>query len=253
MLTLALFCLAYYLLAGIGVNLGYHRCLAHRSLRLAPWLERAAIVLGLPAGTPVQWAGNHRAHHRWADTPNDPHSPILDGFWWAHTGWYLGSRRTLAAVFYALGGPLRTLFDGWHRPRTNHQFDHFADDVAADPFHRWISRPGPFFVMSALHVAVPFALAFAFWQALGVVALWLTVLVAYNVGDAIDSVAHQKHARGAVNHPLLGILALGEGWHANHHAFPWSARHGLRAWQLDWTWQVIRALRALGLASHVRT
>jgi stearoyl-CoA desaturase (delta-9 desaturase) len=211
------------------------------------------VLLGLGAGTPIQWAGNHRAHHRWADTPNDPHSPILDGFWWAHTGWYLGNRRRWAAVFYAAAGPLRTLFDGWYRPRSNHQYDALANDVAADPFYRWISRPLPYLTGSIVLAGVPLAVAYAVWHVAGVVAVWLTFLLAYNVGDAIDSVAHQAPAHGAVNHRVLGWLALGEGWHANHHAHPWSARHGLTAGQVDWTWQIIRLLRALRLATDVRT
>lgn len=90
------------------------------------------------------------------------------------------------------------------------------------------------------------------WGGIGVAVLWLAFIVAYNVGDAIDSVAHQAPAHGAINHTLLGWLALGEGWHANHHKYPWSARHGLAAGQFDWTWQIIRLLRATGLATNVR-
>ncbi|MBV8519250.1 MAG: acyl-CoA desaturase [Acidobacteria bacterium] len=252
MLSLALFCALLYLAAGLGVNIGYHRGLSHRSFRLPAWLERPIVLLALPAGTPIQWAGNHRAHHRWADTDRDPHSPILDGFWWAHAGWYLGSRRRLLAALYAAGGPLRTLFDSWHRPRSNHQYDHFAEDVAADRFYRWISRPWPYFLASMLHVCVPLAIASLVWHTAGFVAVWLTYILMYNVGDAIDSVAHQAPAHGAVNHALLGWLALGEGWHANHHRHPWSARHGFGRGQFDWTWQIVRLLRALGLAKGVR-
>ncbi len=251
MLSLIAFCVLLYLLGGLGVNIGYHRGLAHRSFRLPSWIERPIVFLGLPAGTPLQWAGNHRAHHRWADTPADPHSPILDGFWWAHTGWYLGSRRNNVAALYAAAGPLRTLFDGWYRPRSNHEYDHLAPDVAADPFYRWLSRPLPFLVASVLHVAVPLGIGFMLWNGAGVAAVWLTYIAMYNVGDAIDSVAHQAPAHGAVNHTILGWLALGEGWHANHHRYPWSARHGLGPGQFDWTWQIVRLLRALGLAREV--
>jgi fatty-acid desaturase len=252
MLSLAAFCLLLYLLAGLGVNTGYHRGLAHRSFRLPSWLERPIVLLGLPAGTPIQWAGSHRAHHRWADTAGDPHSPILDGFWWAHSGWYVGSRSSIVAFLYAAAGPLRTLFDGWHRPRSNHQYDHLANDVAADRFYRWISQPSVFFAASALHAAVPLGIAYGVWRGAGVAAVWLTYLVLYNVGDAVESVTHQAPAHGAVNHKVLGWLALGEGWHANHHRYPWSARHGLARGQFDWTWQIVRLLRALGMARDVR-
>ena len=96
-----------FVLAGLGVNLAYHRVLSHRSLKLPKWLERVLVTLGLPAGTPVQWAGNHRYHHAHADTLLDPHSPVHQGFWYAHVGWYLRSRSvTLLPRVYALAGPV---------------------------------------------------------------------------------------------------------------------------------------------------
>ena len=87
---------------------------------------------------------------------------------------------------------------------------------------------------------------------------WLTLMVLYNLGDAIDSVAHTfgerlPHAQDqSRNNGLLGLIILGEGWHANHHRVPWSACHGIGPRQFDWTWQVIRLLRALGVARNVR-
>jgi stearoyl-CoA desaturase (delta-9 desaturase) len=54
------------------------------------------------------------------------------------------------------------------------------------------------------------------------------------------------------NNPVMGILALGEGWHNNHHAFPASARHGLKWWQFDASWIVIRSLALVGLAKKIR-
>jgi stearoyl-CoA desaturase (delta-9 desaturase) len=92
-----------------------------------------------------------------------------------------------------------------------------------------------------------------------VAALWATLTVIYNLGDAIDSAAHlwgqrpYASAHHARNHWFLGIFTLGEGWHANHHEFPRSARHGLLPGQCDWTWGMIRLLTWLGLAkdAHV--
>jgi fatty-acid desaturase len=80
----------------------------------------------------------------------------------------------------------------------------------------------------------------------------------YNMGDAIDSVAHMFGNRlsgqqdRSCNSFVMGLLILGDGWHANHHRFPWSAKHGLAKGQFDWTWQVIRGLRAVGLARDIR-
>ncbi len=252
------FALTYYLLAGLGVNLGYHRVLSHRSLKLSSWLERTLVTLGLPAGTPVQWAGNHRYHHMHTDTELDPHSPLHRGFWYAHVGWYLGSANVLLCVLYSLAGPARTLVDAWMRPRTNQQHNELARDVATDPYYAWISRPGPYAALMHLHAAIPMIVAVWCWGLAGVAGLWLTFTVLYNLGDAIDSVAHlygrtlpgQRDA--SRNSLFMGILILGEGWHANHHRFPWSAKHGLGRGQFDWTWQVIRALHALGFAQEIR-
>jgi fatty-acid desaturase len=256
--SFALFALAYYQLAGLGVNLGYHRVLSHRSLRLPLWLERALVTLGLPAGTPIQWAGNHRFHHRHSDTALDPHSPVHQGFWYAHVGWYLGSRSVPLSVMYALAGPVRMLIDAWMRPRTNQQHNALAPDVAADRWYACLSRPRPYAVAMHVHAAIPVTLAWWFWGGAGIAGLWVVLVVLYNLADAIDSVSHlygttlpgQRNA--SRNGLVMGLLTLGEGWHANHHRFPWSARHGLLRGQWDWTWQIIRALRAAGVAHDVR-
>src|SRR3954470_20773586 len=136
-LGMVVYGLIYWAFAGVAINLGYHRTLSHRALKLPKWLERFAIILGLPAGTPIQWAGNHRHHHANTDVAGDPHSPHLDGFWYSHVGWYIGTHSTFWCVAYSLAGPLRTLYDGWNRPRTNQQYNHLAKDVAADPFYAW--------------------------------------------------------------------------------------------------------------------
>src|SRR5580698_7310169 len=117
---------ACYLAAGLGVNLTYHRSLSHGALQLPKWLERCLVLLALPAGTPVQWIGNHRYHHAHTDTALDPHSPVHQGFWYAHVGWYFGSKNRILCVGYALAGPVRMLIDAWLRPRTNLQHNALA-------------------------------------------------------------------------------------------------------------------------------
>jgi stearoyl-CoA desaturase (delta-9 desaturase) len=254
---LLLFCLLYYLATGLAINIGYHRCLSHRALRLRKWVERIFITLGLPAGTPIQWVGNHRYHHKYADEPRDPHSPVQDGFWYAHVGWYIGSRNPLLCALYALAGPLRTLYDGWRRPRANQDYNTWARDVAADRYYCWISRPLPYLGACWAHVTLFFGAAGLLWGMRGVFVLWLMSVLVYNLGDAIDSFAHLCGARpyaaahAARNNAVLGILTLGEGWHANHHAFPRSARHGLLPGQFDGIWEIIRLLKWLGLADAI--
>jgi stearoyl-CoA desaturase (delta-9 desaturase) len=257
-LTLAIYCFGYYLFAGLAVNVAYHRCLSHRSFQLWKPLERFFVTLGLPAGTPVQWAGNHRFHHGHADEGQDPHSPARGGFWHAHVGWYIGTRRPLICFLYSIAGPLRTIYDGWNRPRTNQQHNHLAADVAKDDYYRFLSRPKPFMIACWLHVALFFGAAYFIWGAGGFAALWITAVIIYNLGDAIDSIAHLYGERPfeathlARNNRLLGILTLGEGWHANHHVFPGSARHGLLPNQFDGVWEIICLLKRFGMANEIR-
>src|SRR5688572_4413531 len=104
-----------YLIAPLGINLGYHRLLTHRSLVVPRWLERTLVVIALLSleGPPIQWVANHRLHHRWSDLPEDPHSPTR-GLWWAHVGWlFVNWGNALAATTY-------------------------ARDVSRDPFYRWL-------------------------------------------------------------------------------------------------------------------
>lgn len=255
---LIVFCLVYYFIAGLGVNLGYHRVLSHRSLRVPRWLERSCVTLGLPAGTPIQWAGNHRFHHAHTDTPEDPHSPVYNGFWYAHCGWYLGTSNPLLCFLYSAAGPLRMLFDAWYRPRSNQQHNDLAKDVAKDPYYRFLSRPFGYAVGMLIHAAVPISIALTHWGIRGLLVYWLTLAALYNIGDSIDSVAHLVGKRPSANkdfsrnNAILGLLVLGEGWHANHHMLPWSAKHGLLPGQFDWTWQIIRGLKFFGLASDIK-
>ena len=257
-MSLLFVALGYYLLAGLGVGLAYHRCLSHRSLQLRKPLERVLISVALPAGTPIQWVGTHRFHHKCADETDDPHSPIWKGFWYSHVGWYIGTSAAWICVVYSLAGPIRTLYDGWNRPRTNQQYNHLARDVAADRYYRFVSKPLPFLAACVLHVALSYGLVYVGWGWVGVGVLWAVSVAVYNLGDSIDSFAHLFGRRPfnsthrARNNFVLGYLTLGEGWHANHHEFPESARQGLLPRQFDWIWQVIVLLQLAGLAYMVK-
>ncbi|WP_152622255.1 acyl-CoA desaturase [Archangium violaceum] len=257
LLNALVLCMVYVVLAGLAVGLVYHRTLSHRALRLSPWFERTLVTLGLPAGTPVQWAGNHRRHHANTDQEGDPHSP-RHGFWHAHNGWYIGQTHWVPCLAYALAGPLRTLFDGWHRPRSNQESVHLAPDVAADPYYRFVSRPGPYLAFAVAHVAGFYGAAWALGGTAGLVMLLATQILVYNLGDAIDSAAHLVGDRPfavthlATNHPWIAFLTFGEGWHANHHSFPRSPRTDIFRGQVDVIWWEIRLLALLGIASELQ-
>ena len=85
------------------------------------------------------------------------------------------------------------------------------------------------------------------------------IFVEHHVTWSVNSVCHiwgahpYKTTDKSRNNAIFGILALGEGWHNNHHAFPTSARHGLRWWQFDSSWMIICAMKWMGIASKLRT
>lgn len=248
--------LVWYLSVGFGITVAYHRVLTHRSANLRKPLLYALVLAGLPAGPPAEWVGNHRRHHADSDGPKDPHSPLHDGFWYAHCGWYLGIRNRGLCLLYALGGPLRYVIDIALRPMSPGGHDALAKDVLEDRFLRFLSTRFGFLVGSTVQ-ALPFVLAYLLMAWDGVIIAWVAGIVFYNAGDAVNSVGHlwgKQDFDGvgeARNSRFVALLSLGEGWHAGHHAFPRSARHGLLKGQVDLSFILLRVLASIGLASDL--
>ncbi|MGW3964187.1 acyl-CoA desaturase [Amycolatopsis sp. NPDC005003] len=237
-----------YLLTGLGVTVGYHRLLAHRSFRTTRAVKIALVVCGSMAGQapPLIWTAHHRRHHRVADRPGDPHSPYddertgliaaLKGLWHAHMGW---------------------LFD------TNLSSDpvRYCPDLARDRDIRVISRN--FLPIVLAGVVLPGLLGLALTaSAAGMLsaALWggpVRILLLNHTTYAVNSVGHYFGTRRFAtpdesrNVAWLAIPSLGESWHNNHHAFPKSASHGMRWWEPDLSALLVRGLEAAGLAWDV--
>lgn len=227
-----------YLVEGIGITLAYHRCLTHRSFEFKhKWLERVFTTIGtmsLQRG-PIWWSSLHRLHHRYSDTPRDPHSS-RDGFWYSHILWfaYLDPR--------------------WKFGQKVDQFQKFAPDIAADPYYRWLDRfdvVPTFFLWAVLYGIGGWA--WFFWG--GPIA----TLLEFHWACCVNSVSHRFGYRSfaledtSTNNWLVGIGALGEGWHNNHHAFPSSPKHGFfKWWEFDLTYLVILGLRKLKLIDNLR-
>jgi fatty-acid desaturase len=256
-MSLVLFCIAIYLMGGIGASMGYHRVLTHRSAEMPKWFKYSLVLLGLPAGTPVQWAGNHRAHHQFTDQNGDPHSPILEGFWYAHCGWYLGTKNPIICFIYSMAGPLRMFIDGILRPRTNQQHNHFAKDISSDRFFVFISRPLVYMILLWVYASALVFISWFFWQWTGVFWLWMMLVLIYNLGDSVDSFGHlfgDKHSENhSRNNIILGWLCFGDGWHANHHEKPLSAKHGRGKFQFDLTFIFLRIFNKIGLVKKIRS
>jgi stearoyl-CoA desaturase (delta-9 desaturase) len=237
-----------YSLTGLGVTVGYHRLFTHRSFATSRSLRALLAVLGSAAieGPVIEWVSNHRKHHRFSDQPGDPHSPHLD----RARGW----RGVLAGLFHA--------HVGWIlRGEDLASEERYAKDLLADPAVRFIDRTFPLWAL--LGLAFPFGLGVALTGSIagGLTGLlWggaVRIFFLHHATFSINSLCHffgrRRFATGDQSRNLLwlAIPTLGEAWHNNHHAFPSSARHGLRWWQLDPSGWLIAVLERVGLVWNV--
>jgi len=236
-----------YVFTALGITVGFHRLFTHHSFETNRVVQFILAALGSMAvqGPMLKWVAMHRRHHQHSDRTGDPHSPhlhgrgilgLLRGLWHAHLGW----------VF---------------KP----------DPADLDRYNKDLRQDGPLRVASAL---------FPVWVALGLLLptllgglislswsgaflglLWgglASIFLVHHMTWSVNSVCHLWGGRPfrahdeSRNNLVFGVLALGEGWHNNHHAFPTSARHGLRWWQIDMSYWVIRGLALLGLAWNVK-
>ena len=218
---------AFNLLAGLGVTVGYHRMLTHRSFQPHHVVKFIFLAFGSMAveGQALEWAATHIKHHAHSDREGDPHSPV-EGFWHAHMGWLFN----------------RSFAD----PNI------YCRNLVKDPIVVFVSRTFIFWVI--LSLAIPFAIGG--WTGLlwgGLVRIFLT----HHITWSVNSVCHTFGKREfetrdqSRNEWIVGLLGLGEGWHNNHHAFPRSAFHGLHWWQFDLSGYVIWTLERVGLVHDV--
>jgi stearoyl-CoA desaturase (delta-9 desaturase) len=239
-----------YVLTGLGVTVGYHRLFTHRSFKTSAPLRILFGALGSAAieGPVIEWVSTHRQHHRFSDRAGDPHSPHT-----GHGGGWSGALRGLyhAHVGWTLAPP------GGGRANA----EHYAKDLLADRATRFVDRA--FLLWVALGMAIPFGLGVALTgTVLGGLTglLWggaVRILFLHHATFSINSLCHFFGRRGfrtgdeSRNLLWLALPTMGESWHNNHHAFPTSARHGLRWWQLDPSGWLIYALERVGLVWDV--
>jgi fatty-acid desaturase len=247
-LALAILGVPFY---GLGITLGYHRLLAHRSLIVPKWLEHGFVVLAQCSlqDTPAKWVTVHRMHHAHSDEPPDPHSPLVN-FLWSHFNW----------LFYQNTAT-----------RNIGAMQKYAHDILSDPFYMRLEKSyfGPAAYLAHLLIyaiaglglgwmmtgsavgAVQFSLSLFVWgglmrTVLGWHATWsvnsLTHLFGYRNYDTNES---------SRNNWFVGVVALGEGWHNNHHHDPAAASVWHRWWEFDLTYCVILILKRLGLATKI--
>ncbi len=223
----------HWLFGSIGICLGYHRLLTHRSLHVPKWLEYAIATLGAIAlqGGPIFWVATHRLHHAYTeDVDKDPYSSQR-GFWWSHMLWVLYPR------------PEFFEYDTYKK---------YAPELHRDAFYRWLDR---YFLLLQIPVAVLlYALGGLPFVVYGLV---LRVVLLWHSTWLINSATHLRGYRnfqsddGSRNLWWAAILTYGEGWHNNHHAHPNVAKAGFHWWEVDMTWWAIKILQTLGLAKKV--
>ncbi|BCL34015.1 acyl-CoA desaturase [Nostoc sp. MS1] len=231
--ALGLLLVLHWLFGSIGICLGYHRLLSHKSFQVPKWLEYAIATIGALAmqGGPIFWIGGHRQHHAHTeDVHLDPYSSQR-GFWWSHMLW----------IMY----PRSEFFD-------YEIYQKYAPDLARQPFYRWLDR---YFLLLQIPLGlVLYALGGWSFVIYGVVVravlLWhstwfvnsATHMWGYRTFDADDN---------ARNLWWVSIVTYGEGWHNNHHTYPNVAKAGFQWWEIDVTWWSIKLLQTLGLAKKV--
>jgi sn-1 stearoyl-lipid 9-desaturase len=220
----------YWLTACVGITLGYHRLVSHRSFETPKWLEYFLIFCGTLAceGGPISWIGLHRIHHKYSDHEGDPHDSNK-GFWWSHMGWM------------------------FVKNPANKDVPRYTKDIQNDPFYLFCEK---YFIP----IQVVLGLLLFWWGGWSLViwGIFLRLVLVFHVTWFVNSATHKF---GYVSHESndhsrncwwVAILTFGEGWHNNHHAYQYSARHGLQWWEIDLTWFTIKILEFFRLAKNIK-
>lgn len=229
-----------YIVTGMGITLCYHRLLTHSSFKTYKWLYYTLVIIGMLAweGRPILWVGRHRVHHGHSDKEGDPHSP-RHGTFWAHVFWV------------TLKNPKGDVL----------AMNTVKGDLLRDPVLVQLDKL--FWLPQTIFSVAIFTLGT--WLYDGQTGLsWLVwgvglrTTFVYHVTWMVNSAAHLWGYRNFTqtdddsrNNPFVAVFAFGEGWHNNHHAVPRSAAHGMRWFEFDPTYWVIRILETLGLVWDV--
>ncbi|MGD1874714.1 MAG: acyl-CoA desaturase [Mastigocoleus sp.] len=223
----------HWLLGSIGICLGYHRLLSHRSFQVPQWLEYILTTIGALAmqGGPMFWVAGHRLHHAFTeDIDKDPYSATR-GFWWSHMLW----------VLY----PKDEFFE-------YEQYKKYARDLDKHAYYRWLNKN---FLLLQIPLGILLYLLGG-WSFV-VYGVFLRAVLLWHSTWLINSATHQQGYKNfqinddSRNLWWAAIFTYGEGWHNNHHAYPRVAKAGLRWWEIDMTWWAIKLLQLSGLAKKI--
>ncbi|MBK6759824.1 MAG: fatty acid desaturase [Ignavibacteria bacterium] len=235
-----LMCVIGVILTEYGITMGYHRLVVHKAYEPHPVLKAIVLALGSMAfqGPVVNWASVHTKHHAFSDQEGDPHSPTISGFLYAHFEWLLAM----------------------NTPNMNEIKAKWGARYTKDPMIDWFSRTFLFWGLGSLVIPAIIGYFVGGGHGAWMGFIWgglVRIFISSHVTWSVNSVCHYVGGRmftttdKSRNNLIVGILALGEGWHNNHNAFPASAFHGMKWWQIDVTGLSIRLFEAIGLVKKV--
>ncbi|MEE9285447.1 MAG: fatty acid desaturase [Dehalococcoidia bacterium] len=228
---------SFFFATALGISVGFHRLITHGAFKTNPVVKAVLLIFGTWAiqGAAITWASIHSKHHALSDDEGDPHTPVKS-FWKGHMGWLFTTLR---------GEP-----------------EQYAQSQLKDPMVMFFSRTALWWAILGLVLPGLIGAGFLGWSWTGF--LWgglVRLFLVHHATWGVNSVCHTFGSRPfdaggkdvSTNHWIFGLLASGEGWHNNHHAFPRSAFIGLRWREVDLGGYVIRLMRLVGLARDVNS
>ena len=238
--ALAVALVLHWMTGSLGICLGYHRLLTHTGMKTYAPVRYFFTMIGLLAGegSPLDWVADHRKHHACSDQEGDPHSPH-DGGWWSHIFWL---------AYHTHGGDRKGYLQRW-APDLYKERGMRVVDILFLPLH--ITVGISLFAIGYLFGGMELAWSLLVWgmfvRLVGVLhATWMV-----NSASHMWGYKNYETTDDSRNNWFVAIVAYGEGWHNNHHAYPRMAKHGHKWWEFDITWQAIRLLKATGLVWDV--
>jgi stearoyl-CoA desaturase (delta-9 desaturase) len=210
--------ITYWVIGVLGINVGMHRLLSHRSFKTHPVIEKILSVIGVltTVGSPLAWVAIHRQHHRAAETPQDPHSP------------------------YQIGN-FKAWFGLWPKIKLDTKL---VRDMRQDKFQRAIHK-NYHWIIAAYCLAL-----FAIGGSTAVIfGYCIPASLCLHSSSAIIVIAHRHGYKThecrdeSRNSWIANLITLGEGWHNNHHAKPWAWSNWERWWEWDVPALVIWAIK----------
>ena len=232
-----------YFIRMFGITAGFHRFFSHKTFKTSRAFQFILAYLATCSAQmgPIWWASHHRHHHKYTDEIEDPHTPTLKGFFWAHVGWIMSPANS----------PTKEEYVG--------DLNRFPELKFLDKYHYLAPLSMALFLYGlGEYMAVNYTQYNTNGMELLLWGFFVSTVILYHATFTVNSVCHVFGYRtydtkdGSVNNWLVAILTLGEGWHNNHHAFPNSERQGHKWYQIDICHYILWSLSKIGIVWDIR-